>query len=126
VSVLSVCSFVRKHFTKGVVLGAVEGSDMPKLSDVARGRLVYGGDYNPEQWPEAVWQEDVGLMREAGVNLVTVGVFAWGRLEPSPGRFDFGWFDRVLNLLHENEIGVSLATPTASPPPWMSLRPRTP
>lgn len=95
---------------------------MPELSDVTRGRLVYGGDYNPEQWPETVWLEDVALMREAGVNLVTVGVFSWGRLEPSPGTFDFGWLDRVLDLLHENEIGVSLATPTASPPPWMSLR----
>lgn len=95
---------------------------MPQLSDVTRGRLVYGGDYNPEQWPEAVWLEDVALMREAGVNLVTVGVFSWGRLEPAPGSFDFGWLDRVLDLLHDNEIGVSLATPTASPPPWMSLR----
>ncbi len=95
---------------------------MPELSDVTRGRLLYGGDYNPEQWPEEVWFEDVALMREAGVNLVTVGVFSWGRLEPSPGAFDFGWLDRVLDLLHENGIGVSLATPTASPPPWMSLR----
>lgn len=49
---------------------------MPKLSDVTRGRLVCGGDYNPEQWPESVWQEGVGLMCEAGVNLVTVGVFS--------------------------------------------------
>ncbi|HUQ60854.1 beta-galactosidase [Lentzea sp.] len=95
---------------------------MPELSDVTRGRLLYGGDYNPEQWPEEVWFSDVGLMREAGVNLVTVGVFSWGRLEPSPGSFDFGWLDRVLDLLHHNGIGVSLATPTASPPPWMSLR----
>ncbi|HEX7301867.1 beta-galactosidase [Lentzea sp.] len=95
---------------------------MPELSDVTRGRLVYGGDYNPEQWPEEMWFSDVALMREAGVNLVNVGVFSWGRLEPSPGAFDFGWLDRVLELLHDNGIGVGLATPTASPPPWMSLR----
>ncbi len=95
---------------------------MPRLSDVTRGRLIYGGDYNPEQWPEEVWHEDVALMREAGVNLVTVGVFSWGKLEPAPGRYEFGWLDRVLDLLHANGIGVSLATPTASPPPWMSLR----
>ena len=57
--------------------------------------LLYGGDYNPEQWPEATWLEDVRLMREAGVNVVTVGVFSWARLEPRPGERDLGWLDRV-------------------------------
>ncbi|GAA2397573.1 beta-galactosidase [Streptomyces glaucosporus] len=99
-----------------------KSSPRPSLNDVARGRLLYGGDYNPEQWPESVWHEDVALMREAGVNLVTVGVFSWARLEPRPGARDFGWLDRVLDLLHENGIGVCLATPTASPPPWMGAR----
>ena len=94
----------------------------PSLGDVTRGRLLYGGDYNPEQWPEETWQEDVALMREAGVNLVTVGVFSWARLEPRPGARDFGWLDRVLDLLHGGGIGVCLATPTASPPPWMGAR----
>lgn len=87
--------------------------------------LCYGGDYNPEQWPEEVWKEDVGLMRRAGVNLVTVGVFSWARLEPSPGVHDFGWLDRALDLLHEGGIRVGLATPTASPPPWFGLAHRT-
>src|SRR2546423_14903872 len=82
--------------------------------------ICYGGDYNPEQWPEDVWAEDVALMREAGVNLVTVGVFAWAMLEPSPGRYEFGWLDRVLDLLHGGGIKVDLATATASPPPWFS------
>jgi beta-galactosidase len=82
--------------------------------------LAYGGDYNPEQWPEAVWEEDVRLMGEAGVNLVTVGVFAWSWLERAPGEFDFGWLDRVLDLLHGAGIGVDLATATASPPPWLT------
>nr|MDT0662973.1 beta-galactosidase [Micromonospora sp. DSM 115978] len=84
-------------------------------------KLCYGGDYNPEQWPEPVWVEDVDLMRRARVNLVSVGVFAWSRLEPEPGRYDFGWLDRVLDLLHDGGIRVALATPTASPPPWFSL-----
>ncbi|GIH89598.1 beta-galactosidase [Planobispora siamensis] len=83
--------------------------------------LCYGGDYNPEQWPEEVWREDVALMREAGVNLVSVGVFSWARLEPVEGSYDFGWLDRVLDLLHEGGVRVDLATPTASPPPWFSL-----
>jgi beta-galactosidase len=79
-----------------------------------------GGDYNPEQWPEKVWADDVELMRAAGVNLVTVGVFAWSRMQPGPDEFDFGWLDRVLDLLGAAGIGVCLATPTASPPPWFS------
>ena len=84
-------------------------------------RLCYGGDYNPEQWPEEVWAEDVALMRRAGVNLVTVGVFAWSRLEPREGEYEFGWLDRVLDRLHAGGIAVALATPTASPPPWFTF-----
>jgi beta-galactosidase len=82
--------------------------------------LVYGADYNPEQWPEGVWLEDVRLMREANVNRVSLGVFSWSKLEPDPGRFDFAWLDRVFDLLHANGIGVNLATPTAAPPPWLA------
>jgi beta-galactosidase len=84
--------------------------------------LAYGGDYNPEQWPEAVWDEDVALMRTAGVNLVSVGIFSWGMLEPRPGEYDFGWLDRVLGVLHGGGIAVDLATPTAAPPPWFLHR----
>ncbi|GAB4083791.1 beta-galactosidase [Myceligenerans cantabricum] len=81
--------------------------------------LCFGGDYNPEQWDAATWREDAHLMREAGVNLVTVGVFSWARYEPRPGVRDFGWLDEVLGLLHEHGIAVDLATPTASPPAWL-------
>jgi beta-galactosidase len=83
--------------------------------------ILYGGDYNPEQWPPEVWLEDAALMRKAGVNLATVGVFSWARLEPAPGEFDFGWLGEVLDLLHDAGVGVALATPTASPPPWLSV-----
>ncbi|MFJ9565270.1 beta-galactosidase [Streptomyces fuscichromogenes] len=82
--------------------------------------LAYGGDYNPEQWPASVWREDMALMREAGVNLVTLGVFSWGTLEPRPGVFDFGWLDEVMGLLAEAGVGVDLATPTAAPPSWLA------
>jgi beta-galactosidase len=82
--------------------------------------ILYGGDYNPEQWPEEMWLDDVRLMREAGVNLVSVGVFAWARLEPTPGAYDFGWLDRVMDLLAEHGIYANLATATASPPPWLA------
>ena len=83
--------------------------------------LAYGGDYNPEQWPEEVWTEDVALMREAGVTLVSVGVFSWGMLEPRPGEYEFGWLDRVLGLLHDAGIAVDLGTPTVAAPPWFLL-----
>ncbi len=82
-------------------------------------RLLYGGDYNAEQWPEDVWVEDVQLMREAGVNLVTVGVFSWALLEPSDGVYEFAWLDRLLDLLQGHGISVDLATATASPPAWL-------
>jgi beta-galactosidase len=82
--------------------------------------IYFGGDYNPEQWPEETWSEDVDLMRRAGVNLVSVGIFSWALLEPTPGRFEFGWLDRVLDLLHDGGIQVDLATATASPPPWLA------
>ncbi|OLE27022.1 MAG: beta-galactosidase [Catenulispora sp. 13_1_20CM_3_70_7] len=95
---------------------------MPSLDDATRGRVLFGGDYNPEQWPREVWDEDVRLMREAGVNLATVGVFSWALLEPTPAERSFGWLTEVLDLLHANDIGVALATPTASPPPWMGHR----
>ena len=81
--------------------------------------IGYGGDYNPEQWPESTWAEDIRLMNEAGVNLVTVGVFSWSRLQPAPGELTAGWLDRVLDLLAGAGIGVDLATGTASPPPWL-------
>ncbi|MER5478890.1 beta-galactosidase [Streptomyces sp. NPDC002734] len=101
-------------------------TNRPTLADVTRGRILFGGDYNPEQWPEETWHEDVRLMRAAGVNSVTVGVFSWSRLEPAPGRRDFDWLDRLMDLLHEAGVGVVLATPTASPPPWLGhLHPET-
>jgi beta-galactosidase len=86
------------------------------------GRIRYGGDYNPEQWPSEVWDEDVRLMVQAGVNLVTVGVFSWAQLEPAERTYSFAWLHEVLDLLGDAGIGVDLATPTASPPPWLSAR----
>ncbi|MFF0683533.1 beta-galactosidase [Streptomyces tendae] len=99
---------------------------MPNLSDVTGRRILYGGDYNPEQWPEETWPEDIRLMKAAGVNSVTLGVFSWSKLEPRPGVHDFAWLDRLMDLLHGAGIGVVLATPTASPPPWLGhLHPDT-
>ncbi|WP_233251730.1 beta-galactosidase [Serinibacter arcticus] len=88
--------------------------------------IAFGGDYNPEQWDRSVWREDVALMQRAGVTLVTVGVFAWSRIEPEPDRFELDWLREVLDLLHDGGIAVDLATPTASPPPWLgAMHPET-
>ncbi|WP_437072440.1 beta-galactosidase [Streptomyces sp. enrichment culture] len=98
----------------------------PTLATATRGRILFGGDYNPEQWPEETWHEDVRLMKDAGVNSVTLGVFSWSKLEPEPGAREFGWLDRLMDLMHAGGIGVVLATPTSSPPPWMGrLHPDT-
>lgn len=85
-------------------------------------RIWYGGDYNPEQWPEEVWHEDARLMQQAGVNLVSIGIFAWSYLEPQPGQYDFAWLDRLMDLLYDHGVHVSLGTATASPPPWLAHR----
>jgi len=84
--------------------------------------FLFGGDYNPEQWGEDTWREDIRLMRRARVNTVTLGVFAWARLEPREGEYDTAWLDRVIEMLTEAGIGFFLATPTASPPPWFTAR----
>ncbi len=99
------------------------------MSDLER-RLpafLFGGDYNPEQWTpafgyddETVWRDDLRLMREAGVNVATVGVFAWVALQPDEYTYTFDWLDRVLDLLHEDGVRVCLATGTAAQPAWLS------
>ena len=82
--------------------------------------ILYGGDYNPDQWPESVWEEDVRLMQEASVNIVSLGIFSWSRLEPAAANYDFEWLDRIMDMLHGAGVSVDLATATASPPPWLS------
>ena len=83
-------------------------------------RLAFGADYNPEQWPREVWAEDVRLMKEAGVNIVSLAIFSWARIQPSRDTWDFAWLDDIIGLLHANGIAVDLATATASPPPWLA------
>ena len=81
-------------------------------------RVHFGGDYNLEQWDTSVWREDVRLMRDAGVDMVTVGVFSWAVVERTEGVFDFAGLDEALGLLHDAGIRVDLATGTASVPNW--------
>ncbi|MFW5845961.1 MAG: beta-galactosidase, partial [Planctomycetota bacterium] len=82
--------------------------------------MLHGADYNPEQWPEEVWTEDLQLMQEARCNVVSVGIFAWSMLEPRRGRFRFDWLDRVLDGLERSGIKAFMATPSGAKPAWLA------
>lgn len=84
-----------------------------------RSCMGFGGDYNPEQWPMETLERDVALMKETGVNTVTLNVFGWGAIEPEKGRYDFARLDAVFDELERSGIHVILATPTAAPPAWL-------
>lgn len=84
--------------------------------------LLHGGDYNPDQWldyPE-VLQRDIELMKEANINCVSVAIFAWAKLEPQEGVYDFDWLEKIINNLYDNGIYTVLATPSGGKPVWMS------
>jgi beta-galactosidase len=85
------------------------------------GSILYGGDYNPEQWPRETWDRDIDLMKKAGVNCVSLGIFSWALLQPAQDRWDFSWLDEIIDRLHAGGIMVDLATATASQPPWLSV-----
>ena len=79
----------------------------------------YGVDYYPEHWPEERWPFDARLQREAGFNTVRLAEFAWSRMEPAAGQFDFAWLDRAIDVLAAEGMQVVLGTPTAAPPAWL-------
>ncbi len=83
-------------------------------------KVQMGVDYYPEHWEEAMWEPDVRLMQETGVKVVRVGEFAWSRLEPRDGEFNFAWLDRAVDLFHRYGIQVVIGTPTATPPRWLT------
>ena len=81
--------------------------------------MKLGVCYYPEQWPEAWWADDARRMREIGLSVVRIGEFAWSRIEPEPGRFVWGWYDRALATLADAGLKLVLGTPTATPPKWL-------
>lgn len=82
--------------------------------------VLYGGDYNPEQWDDSTIEQDMQLFKRAGINLVTLPVFAWAKIEPREGEYHFEWLDKILKKLWENKIYVIMATPTTAQPAWLS------
>lgn len=93
---------------------------MPSTLNPRLPLIWHGGDYNPEQWPPATWDEDMRLMQASHFKVATVGVFAWVSLQPAEDRFTFDWLDQVLDKLTTSERFVCLATPSMAQPAWMS------
>lgn len=94
---------------------------MKKYSDKVN-KIVYGGDYNPEQWPEEIWAEDMRLFKKAGIDIVTLNVFSWAAIQPSEEAYDFGTLDRIMAMVRDNGLKVCLATSTGAHPAWMARR----
>lgn len=80
--------------------------------------MIIGVDYYPEHWDKSLWKADADLMRESGVKIVRLAEFAWCRLEPQEGNFDFSWLDEIIEILSERDIKIVLCTPTNCPPMW--------
>ena len=85
-------------------------------------RLLYGGDYNPDQWLDYpdILKDDLRLMKLANVNTMTVGIFAWSALEPTEGNYNFEWLDKIIDDVYNQGGRVILATPSGARPAWMS------
>ena len=91
----------------------------PKLlTENGRG-IAFGGDYNPDQWPEEIWDDDIRLMEKAGVNTVALAIFSWDRIQPTEDRWNFGWLDRIIDKLGKAGIATDLASATATAPLWL-------
>lgn len=85
-------------------------------------KVLYGGDYNPEQWPEEIWEEDMRLFKEAKIDVVTLNVFSWAMLQPNEEKYDFSKLDKIMKLVKKNNINVCMATSTAAHPAWMARK----
>jgi beta-galactosidase len=84
--------------------------------------IIFGGDYFPEQWPQQTWKDDIRLMKQAGVNMVSIGIFSWALIQPDENTFTFDGLDKIMNMLAENNIDVCLGTATAAQPNWLSRK----
>lgn len=81
--------------------------------------MELGVCYYPEHWPEELWEQDAAEMKSIGLSIVRIGEFAWSRLEPEEGRFEFDWLDRSIDILGKAGLKIILGTPSATPPRWV-------
>ncbi len=82
-------------------------------------KMRLGVCYYPEHWPESWWVEDAQRMVDMGLSRVRIGEFAWSRIEPELGVFNWDWLDRAVETLHKAGLGIIMGTPTATPPKWL-------
>jgi beta-galactosidase len=85
-------------------------------------KIRFGVSWYPEQWPESAWDSDLARMKTAGFTTIRIGEFAWSRMEPEEGRFDFDWMDRAIAAAARHRLEVVLGTPTAAPPAWLTQK----
>lgn len=82
-------------------------------------RILFGGDYNPNQWPKEIWEEDIRIFKKASINSATVNVFSWAKIQPSENYYDFEELDQIIEKLSTEGFDIVLATSTAALPAWM-------
>ncbi|MBS5522188.1 MAG: beta-galactosidase [Clostridiales bacterium] len=85
-------------------------------------RILYGGDYNPNQWPKEIWKADMSYFKDAGINSATINVFSWAKIQPEENRYDFSELDEIVDMLSEDGYDIVLATSTGALPAWMVKR----
>lgn len=85
-------------------------------------RMIFGGDYNPGQWPREIWDEDMRIFKKASINSATVNVFSWAKLQPSEAVYDFSELDAIMEMLEKENYDIVLGTSTAAMPAWMSRK----
>jgi beta-galactosidase len=93
----------------------------PAATASSPNQLLLGVDYYPDQTPESLWEEDARMIAESGFTNVRIAEFAWALMEPAEGKFEFDWLRRAVQSLHKHNISVILGTPSAAPPPWLTM-----
>ena len=85
-------------------------------------KVLYGGDYNPEQWTHEIWQDDMRLLKNANIDTATINVFSWAKLQPNEETYDFSELDAIVEMLTREKFNIIMATSTAAIPAWMAKR----
>lgn len=124
---LSLSSFFRVVFCLLLTLSAVAQDPTSPSNSIptqipGHDAILMGTAWYPEQWPEARWEEDLRLMEASHLKVVRIAEFAWSRMEPSEGHYDFDWLERAINLAAKHHIVSVLGTPTATPPAWLTQK----
>ncbi len=104
----------------GLLAETGQGNGRPRAEGDAS--VLFGVDYYPDQTPESLWAEDVQMIADYGCTNVRMAEFAWSLMEPAEGRYELGWLERVVGMLHAKGVSTILGTPSAAPPPWLTQK----